>query len=47
VRLFVQFFGYSAELWRGQRRETVIHWLFALLWSWLTFLGGFLFYRLS
>ncbi len=31
-RLFVQFFGYSAELWRGKRLETAIHVIFSLLW---------------
>ncbi len=36
VRLGVQFFGYSAELWRGKRFETVMHVLFILLWTWLS-----------
>lgn len=35
-RLFVQFFGYSTELWKGKRFETTVHILFVLLWSWLT-----------
>jgi hypothetical protein len=40
VRLFVQFFVYSAELWRGKKLETAIHILFSLLWVYfsLTFL---------
>ena len=25
LRLFFQFFGYSAELWRGKRFETMVH----------------------
>ncbi|MBG8555928.1 hypothetical protein [Hymenobacter guriensis] len=40
VRLVVQFFGYSAELWRGKRFETTIHVVFSLLWLYLT---GFFF----
>jgi len=36
ARLGVQFFGYSAELWRGKRFETVIHWLFSGLWTYLS-----------
>lgn len=34
--LLIQFFGYSASLWRGKRFETVIHVLFSLLWLYLT-----------
>ena len=41
VRLLVQFFGYSASLWRGKRFETMIHILFTLLWMYLS--GLFLF----
>ncbi|QIX62925.1 hypothetical protein HER32_17800 [Hymenobacter sp. BT18] len=36
VRLVVQFFGYSAELWRGKRFETTVHVVFSLLWLYLT-----------
>lgn len=32
VRLFIQFFGYSSELWKGKMFETVIHILFSVLW---------------
>jgi len=32
LRLFVQFFAYSAKLWRGKKLETGIHILFSLLW---------------
>ena len=40
LRLFVQFFVYSTELWRGKKLETSIHILFSLLWIYfsLTFL---------
>jgi hypothetical protein len=35
ARLYFQFFGYSAELWKGKRFETVIHILFSILWMYL------------
>jgi hypothetical protein len=31
-RLLIQFFGYSSDLWRGKRFETIIHILFSILW---------------
>ena len=36
VRLVVQLVGYSAELWRGKRFETVVHAAFIVLWTYLT-----------
>lgn len=36
VRLVIQFFGYSSELWRGKRLETSIHIIFSVLWVYLT-----------
>ena len=36
VRLFIQFFGYSSELWKGKTFETIIHILFSLLWIYLS-----------
>ncbi len=39
LRLVIQWFGYSRELWRGKPLETAIHLLFTLAWSWLTWLG--------
>ena len=36
-RLAIQFFGYSAELWRGKKFETAVHIVFAVLWAYLTF----------
>lgn len=35
-RLAIQFFGYSAELWRGKGFETSIHILFSVLWTYMT-----------
>ena len=36
-RLVIQFFGYSSELWKGKRFETIIHILFSLFWAYLSF----------
>ncbi len=42
IRLFVQFFGYSAELWKGKSFETIMHVVFSVLWVYLSwvFLGN-------
>jgi hypothetical protein len=36
IRLLVQFFGYSSKLWRGKAFETAMHILFSLLWSYIS-----------
>lgn len=36
VRLIIQFFGYSSELWKGKRFETVIHIIFTGLWTYFS-----------
>lgn len=36
VRLFLQFFGYSATLWKGKTFETTMHVIFSLLWTYLS-----------
>jgi hypothetical protein len=36
ARLVIQLFGYSSQLWRGRRFETVIHLLFVTLWTYLS-----------
>lgn len=36
TRLFIQFFGYSAKLWRGKTFETSIHIFFSILWCYIT-----------
>ena len=36
ARLFIQFFGYSAKIWKGKTFETTIHILFSLLWTYLS-----------
>jgi hypothetical protein len=34
--LFLQFFGYSAKLWKGKVFETIIHVVFSLFWFYLS-----------
>ena len=36
TRLFVQFFGYSAILWKGKLLESTIHVLFSAFWIYLS-----------
>ena len=36
IRLVIQFFGYSSQLWRGKTLETSAHVAFTLFWAWLT-----------
>jgi hypothetical protein len=36
ARLFIQFFVYSPELWKNKLRETLIHVVFVLLWTYLS-----------
>lgn len=36
VRLFMQFFGYSTDLWKGKKLETSIHILFSMFWIYLS-----------
>ena len=37
IRLIIQFFGYSSELWKGKTFETSVHILFIFLWTYLSF----------
>lgn len=36
IRLFIQFFGYSTDLWKGKKFETLIHIIFSLLWTYVS-----------
>jgi len=36
ARLFIQFFVYSTDLWKGKKFETIIHFIFSLLWTYLS-----------
>ncbi len=44
ARLVVQFFGYSAKLWKGKKFETVIHILFSFLWAYLSAVFFFIYW---
>ena len=35
LRLVIQFFVYSSELWKGKRFETVVHGLLSVLWTYI------------
>ena len=37
IRLFVQFFGYSSKLWKGNKFETFMHILFSIFWFYITY----------
>jgi len=36
IRLFVQFFGYSSDLWKGKKFESSMHIILSLLWIYLS-----------
>lgn len=38
VRLFIQFFGYSIELWKGKTFETAMHIIFSIFWTYLSYI---------
>ncbi len=38
VRLFIQFFGYSTDLWKGKTFETSMHILFSIFWAYLSYI---------
>ncbi len=40
TRFVIQFWGYSADLWRGKRFETTIHVVATLVWTYLTLSSG-------
>lgn len=37
LRLFFQFFIYSSQLWKGKSFETIVHVIFSILWTYLSF----------
>jgi hypothetical protein len=45
IRLAFQFFVYDKTLWHSKRFETRVHWLFALLWLYLTATYGSALFR--
>lgn len=38
IRLLIQFFGYSPEIWKGKAFETAVHIFFVFLWIYLSFI---------
>ncbi|QNL47878.1 hypothetical protein H8S90_13725 [Olivibacter sp. SDN3] len=36
ARLMVQFIGYHPSLWKGKKKETIIHILFVILWIYIS-----------
>jgi len=36
IRFLFQFFGYSSDLWKGKKFETIVHIVFSLLWMYLS-----------
>jgi hypothetical protein len=36
IRFIIQFVGYSSELWKGKKFETIVHIAFSLLWAYLS-----------
>ncbi|WP_309640839.1 hypothetical protein [Flavobacterium sp.] len=36
TRLLIQFFGYSSDLWKGKKLETIIHIIFSILWLYIS-----------
>jgi hypothetical protein len=40
LRLGCQWFVYDSSLWRGNRTNTFVHWVFTLVFSYLTLLYG-------
>ena len=36
IRLFIEFFGYSAKIWKGKAFETTVHVLFSVFWAYLS-----------
>ena len=44
LRLIIQFFGYSRELWWGKKFETTIHIFFTLLWVYFSLIFFLIYY---
>ena len=36
IRLLIQIFGYSSEIWKGKKFETTVHIVLLLFWTYLT-----------
>lgn len=40
MRLITQFIGYTSEVWKGKKFETVVHVCFSFLWLYFTLVFG-------
>lgn len=47
IRLFIQFFGYSSELWKGKTFETVVHIFFCCFWLYLSVLFWVIYFGIN
>ena len=36
TRFFIQFFGYSAKIWKGKTFETAVHVAFSIMWAYFS-----------
>ncbi len=45
IRLFIQFFVYSSDLWKGKKLETSIHILFSLFWIYFSSIFLLIYYN--
>ena len=36
IRLAIQIFGYSSELWKGKKFETMVHIMFTVFWAYMS-----------
>lgn len=36
IRFVIQFVGYSSELWKGKRFETIVHIVFSIFWAYVS-----------
>lgn len=45
IRFFVQFFGYSSELWKGKKFETTVHIVFSIFWAYVSVVFFMVYWR--
>ena len=45
ARLLIQWFGYSARLWKGKRFETIVHIVFTILWFYFSIIFGWIWWK--
>jgi hypothetical protein len=47
IRLVLQFFGYSSQLWKGKTFETIVHIVFSIFWLYLSGVFWMVFFNSS